>query len=65
MINPDRMIGPWRLRVWGLILNFIGNAMALFGIVAYVEEGAVGLLIAGSLITVACIAVLSIPSRNE
>lgn len=64
MIDMDRKLGPWRLRLWGLIANLVGNALALFGIVRVVRGGSPALLIAGGLITVACVAALSIPSRG-
>ena len=63
MIDPDRVVGTWRIRVWGLILNFAANAAALVGVVRFVERGAWGLMAAGAVLTVACIGVLSIPSR--
>lgn len=62
MIQIDRRLGPWSLRVWGLILNLVGNALALFGLVRFVEEGAIGLLVLGAALTVACIAALALPS---
>ena len=65
MIDPDRRLGPWRLRSWGLVVNFVGNAMALFGMVAFVERGSIGLLAAGVAITALCVAVLAIPSRGS
>ena len=63
MIDPDRLVGPWRLRVWGLILNFIANAVALFGIVQLVETGRWGLLAVGTVTTIVCVLALAIPSE--
>ena len=64
MIDPDRTLGPWRIRVWGLLVNFVGNVLALFGIVRLVETGAWGLMAVGVAITAACVFILAIPSRS-
>jgi len=65
MIDMDRNLGPWRLRVWGLVANFVGNVLALVGIVRVMRGGAPWLLVAGGVITVICVALLAIPSRGD
>lgn len=65
MIDMDRTLGPWRLRVWGLLANFVGNVLALFGIVRVMRGGSAGLLVLGASVTVVCIALLAIPSRGR
>ena len=64
MLDMDRRLGPWRLRVWGLVLNLIGNAIALFGIVQVVEGGSPLLLVIGGGITMACVVALGLPARE-
>ncbi len=64
MPDMDRRLGPWRLRVWGLALNFVGNALALFGVARVMRGGSAWLLATGILITVLCIAALATPSRG-
>jgi hypothetical protein len=63
MLDMDRKVGPWRLRVWGLALNFVGNVIALSGIVKLVQGGSPVLLIVGAALTVGCILALAIPGR--
>jgi hypothetical protein len=64
MINLDKKIGPWPLRVWGLVLNFIGNAGAIYGAIGFIRDGSrLPLLIIGVVITLTCILVLAIPSE--
>ena len=63
MMNLDRKIGPWPLRVWGLVLNFIGNAMAIYGAIGFIRNGSrLPLLISGIVITLTCILVLAKPA---
>ena len=61
----DRKLGRWRLRVWGLVINLVANAIALFGIVAVVEGGSPALLVIGATLTVVCVAALAIPPRSD
>lgn len=62
MINLDRRIGPWTLRVWGLILNFIGNALAVYGAIGVIKDGSrLPLLMIGLVLTVGCIFILAKP----
>ncbi|MGD8540026.1 MAG: hypothetical protein PVI66_15025 [Candidatus Aminicenantes bacterium] len=64
MINLDKKIGPWPLRVWGLVLNFIGNAVAIYGAIGFIRSGSrLPLLITGLVITLTCIVVLAKPSE--
>lgn len=65
MIDMDRKVGPWRLRLWGLIVNLVGNVLALVGMVRLIREDSVGLLILGTAITVVCVALLAIPARGD
>ena len=64
MINLDKKIGPWPLRVWGLVLNFIGNAVAIYGALCFIRDGSrLSMLIIGVVITLTCILVLAKPSE--
>ncbi len=63
MIDLDKKIGPWPLRVWGLVLNFIGNAIGIFGAIGFMRDGSrLPLLIMGIAITLTCILVLAKPA---
>ena len=35
MIDLDRRYGIWSGRVWGLIVNLLANALALYGLVGF------------------------------
>jgi len=62
MINIDRRLGPWTGRVWGLILNFIGNGLAIYGAIGIIRDGSrMPMLIIGLLLTVSCIFLLARP----
>ncbi|MGB3863136.1 MAG: hypothetical protein WBE11_08855 [Candidatus Aminicenantaceae bacterium] len=64
MMNLDRKIGPWPLRVWGLVLNFIGNALAIYGAIGFIRDGSrLPLLIFGVVVTLTCILALAKPSE--
>lgn len=64
MIDIDRRLGPWSGRVWGLILNFIGNALAIYGAIGVMRNGTrLPLLIIGVGLTVGCILLLARPSH--
>jgi hypothetical protein len=59
----DKKIGPWSIRVWGLVLNFFGNAVAIYGAIGFIHDGSrLPLLILGAVITLTCILVLARPS---
>ncbi len=64
MINLEKKIGPLKLRAWGLIINFIANAVALYGLAIYFNEsGSAFTMILGISLTVITILVVSIPSQ--
>lgn len=64
MLNIDKKIGPWPMRVWGLVLNFIANAVAIYGAVGYIQNGSrLPLLIFGIVVTLICILALAKPSE--
>jgi len=64
MIDLERRCGPWSLRVWGLIVNLLANALALFGLVGFLRDGThLAPLILGATVTLACVLVLATPSR--
>ena len=64
MIDLDRRYGIWPGRVWGLIVNFLANALALYGLVGFLRDGThVVPLISGVLVTTACVLLLARPSR--
>lgn len=64
MINLDKKIGPWPVRVWGLVLNFMGNTVAIYGAIGFIRNKShLPLLIIGTLITLTCILVLAKPSK--
>ena len=63
MIDRERRFGPWSLRVWGLILNFSGNALAVYGAIGVMRDGSrILILILGLAITLFCILTLAKPS---
>jgi len=63
MIDLEQRSGPWTVRVWGLILNFIGNALAIYGAIGVIRDGSrLPFLLIGGCITLLCIAVFSKPS---
>ncbi len=66
MIDLERRAGPLSLRVWGLILNFVGNTMALYGTAGVLRDGnGWPVLAIGLLVTVTCVLVLAIPSPDS
>lgn len=65
MIDLEKRIGPWSLRVWGLIANFVGNALALYGAAGVVRDGSRWpIFVIGLLITVGCLLVLAVPAPD-
>ena len=61
----DRKLGPMRLRAWFLLLNFIFNGVALYGLSRVTVEGAGWpILVVGVIGTLACIGVLSAPAKE-
>ena len=64
MIDLDRRYGIWPGRVWGLIVNLLANALALYGLVGYLRDGThLVPLVSGILLTAACVLLLAKPSR--
>jgi hypothetical protein len=62
MIDLDRKRGIWNLRVWGLILNFGANALALYGAAGLVRDGSrLFWLVLGCLVSLICVLVLAVP----
>ena len=63
-LDLDKKRGPWTLRVWGLILNLLANALAIYGAIGVVHDGTrwPWLVIGGGL-TLCCVLVLARPSR--
>jgi len=65
MIDLEKRIGPWSLRVWGLIANFVGNALALYGAAGVIRDGTRWpLLVIGLLVTALCLLVLAVPAPD-
>jgi hypothetical protein len=64
MIDLDRRYGIWSGRVWGLIVNLLANALALYGLAGYLRDGThLFALWAGFLISLGCILLLAKPAR--
>lgn len=60
----DRKLGPLRYRAWGLVLNMVFNATALYGLSRVLGHGdGHAILTLGAVGTLACIAIVAIPSR--
>ncbi len=65
MINLEKKVGPLRLRAWGLVVNMLANAMALFGLSQVLTgQGGWPLLVLGAALTVACIAICARPAES-
>ena len=64
MMDLDRKAGPWSYRVWGLIVNFVGNALAIYGAIGFLRNGSRAVcLVTGLLLTIACLLVLAVPQK--
>lgn len=60
----DRPLGPLRVRAWGLLLNMLANAVALYGLQAVLRDGSGQLVLtAGVAASIGLIAILAVPSR--
>ncbi len=60
----ERRLGPWPVRVWGLILNFVGNTLAIYGAVRFIQDGSsLPILVIGVGLTLLCLLVLAVPDR--
>lgn len=65
MIDLDRRIGPATGRVWGLIINFFANALAVYGAIGVMRDGSRRpLLVTGILVTAVCLILLIEPARE-
>jgi hypothetical protein len=63
MTNLDQRYGPVTGRVWGLVVNFCSNALALYGAVRFVGDGShLSLLVLGGVATLCCVLLLARPS---
>ena len=61
-MDLEKRLGPWSLRVWGLIVNLAANTLALYGAAGVVRDGSrIPLLILGCVITLACVCILAVP----
>jgi hypothetical protein len=60
------MVGKMKSwRVWGLILNFIGNALAIYGLAGLIRDGSrLPVFVVGAAVTLACILILAKPSPD-
>jgi hypothetical protein len=66
VMDLDRKLGHWSLRVWGLIVNLGANALALYGAAGFIRDGSrLPLLVAGCLVTLLCVSILALPSRPD
>jgi hypothetical protein len=60
------MVGKMRSwRIWGLIFNFIGNAVAMYGMAGLIKNGSrVPVFLLGAGVTLVCILILAKPSSD-
>lgn len=62
MMDLDERLGFLRWRIGALVLNLVGNAIALYAAIRFIRQGTHGLMLAVGLgITVLCIGLLSRP----
>ena len=65
MIDLNGRLWLLPVRAWGLILNFIGNALAIYGAIGFIRDGSrLSILIIGAGLTLVCLLVLAIPSKS-
>lgn len=65
MIDLDQRFGFTRWRVGALVLNLVGNALALYAAVRFIRRGThAGMLAVGLGITVVCLLLLARPDRR-
>jgi len=63
VIDLEQRYGPVTGRVWGLVVNFCSNALALYGAVRFVSDGThLSLLVLGGVATLGCVLLLARPS---
>ena len=64
MMDLDQKVGLFSVRVWGLIVNLLANALALYGLTHYLRDGThLAHLVAGLVVTGICILWLAKPSQ--
>jgi len=62
----DRPLGPFRVRAWGLLVNFVMNAIGLTGLALWLGGRSGPLFMAlGFAGTAACVLVLAVPDRRR
>jgi len=66
MIDLEKQLAGIRLRAWLLPLNFLANAMAIYGLAMTIPSGEPSVwLIMGTVLSIGCIILLSQPNRTE
>ena len=61
-MNLEARYGPLTLRAWGLVANFLSNALALYGLARTMQgDGGEPMLAAGVIATLVFLWVLSTP----
>ncbi len=66
MIDLERKLASVRLRVWGLVVNFIANIIALYGLAGILNGRDTWLVfISGSVLTLLCLLVLAMPVLDK
>ncbi|PCI54361.1 MAG: hypothetical protein COB36_10245 [Alphaproteobacteria bacterium] len=66
MINLEKKIWGFRVRVWGLVANMIGNIIALYGLSRVMDDGSGwSILVIGAMITLVCIGVCALPVKDN
>ncbi len=60
------MVGKMKSwRIWGLIANFVGNALAIFGLAGLVRDGSrLPIFLIGAAVSLVCILILAKPSPD-
>jgi hypothetical protein len=66
MIDLERRVGGWPLRVWGLVVNLIGNGLAIYGALGLIRDGSrMPHFTIGAGLTIICILLLAKPSQRD
>ena len=60
------MVGEMRSwRIWGLILNFFGNALAIYGLAGLVRDGSrLPVFLIGVSVSLVCVLILAKPNPD-
>jgi hypothetical protein len=60
------MVGEMKSwRIWGLIMNFAGNALAIYGLAGLIRDGSrLPVFLIGAAVSVFCILILAKPSPD-